>query len=94
MHGLKQWLVLLALAGSGLSCQCTKYGEKGAKVDIEATKRVCALAGGRVLNEGSPTVQCAGACHSAMDDKCNHATGLFTNIPQLGSSCGFNAAYC
>ncbi|KAE9964824.1 hypothetical protein BLS_008043 [Venturia inaequalis] len=37
MHGLKQ-LLILALAGSGLACQCTAYGQKDGQVDIKATQ--------------------------------------------------------
>ncbi|KAE9961738.1 hypothetical protein EG328_001813, partial [Venturia inaequalis] len=56
MHGLKQLLVL-ALAGSGLACQCTANGVKGATADLQATETVCEPAGGHVVNPGSRSAQ-------------------------------------
>ncbi|KAE9970898.1 hypothetical protein EG327_010126 [Venturia inaequalis] len=56
MHGLKQLLVL-ALAGSGLACQCTANGVKGATADLQATETMCELAGGHVVNPGSRSAQ-------------------------------------
>ncbi|RDI77501.1 hypothetical protein Vi05172_g12464 [Venturia inaequalis] len=56
MHGLKQLLVL-ALAGSGLACQCTLYGQKGAQVDIKATEQACPSSGGHIVNPGRKDIQ-------------------------------------
>ncbi|KAE9978266.1 hypothetical protein EG327_007463, partial [Venturia inaequalis] len=56
IHGLKQLLVL-ALAGSGLACQCTAYGKKLAQVDIKATVAACGRSGGHIINAGSSAVQ-------------------------------------
>ncbi|KAE9985085.1 hypothetical protein EG328_007856 [Venturia inaequalis] len=51
MYGLKQLLVL-ALAGPGLACQCTAYGSPDGEIDTEATKRACVPAGGRLTPGG------------------------------------------
>ncbi|KAE9984258.1 hypothetical protein EG327_005087 [Venturia inaequalis] len=93
MYGLKQLLVL-ALAGSGLACQCTASGVKGAKVDTEATERACYNSGGQLANLGTPNVQCNGACHHDFDNKYYALTGYYTTIQMLKSTCGDDRYGC
>ncbi|KAE9970294.1 hypothetical protein EG328_006353 [Venturia inaequalis] len=91
MHVLKQLLVL-ALAGSGLACQCRSFAQ-GAH-DPQATKWACGKANGRIVNAGSPDVQCDKPCHYTFSGKCNEADRMFTKIPSLRSSCSNDIGFC
>ncbi|KAE9975143.1 hypothetical protein EG328_003427 [Venturia inaequalis] len=88
MFGFKQLLVL-ALAGSALACQCRQDGVRAAnkRVDVSATEEACTNAHGTLYNAGTVNVECAAVCNRNFFDECLKLQGQNSDIPDIRSTC-------